>query len=288
MGERVTVFALRNLHPSGLAPFAAPGTLSYEHFHGDNFCIFVERQPISPGPILWAARSWDDSPWRRTAEIAQAAEAIFEICGEEPDLLLAYGECTRSNRLSCIAAYCRQLRAMAVRRIVFFDMHRADIANILGERAMQLPTTELWAKYAGTLATPIDAVVSPDLGREFAAASLAKLLHVEHVAMNKRRPNDEVPWSMRGKRAFVVDDEIVSGRTLMETVERLELAGAKSIDIAITYGFCSGEILAALASRPIVRSVAISDLIARPSGGKWKTIQMAGPLIERFTSLRNL
>ena len=194
MHERATVFALRNLHPAHLPAWAMPGTLTYEHFHGGNFSIYIEPQPVSHLPILWATRCFDGLPAQRTAEIAHAAEAIYDHCGEMADLLMAYGDCTRSNRLSCIRAHGRQLNSMAVRSIVFFDMHRSDIANFLGKRAMQLPTMEFWANYAAELNPPVGAVISPDLGRRFAAESLAQMLRLN--ALSSINAN-QAPKSLR-------------------------------------------------------------------------------------------
>ncbi|MDR1435733.1 MAG: phosphoribosyltransferase [Puniceicoccales bacterium] len=282
-----TVFAIGNLHPQGLGVHIHSATLLRKQFHGGNFSIAVPPQPVFSRPILWATRRWDDLPSQRTVEIAHCAEAIGEFCAAEPDIAMAYGECSRSNERSCIGAQCRQLAALPARRIAFFDLHSAAAIEPLRGKALQLPSIELWAAHAKTFSPPIDAVVSPDLGRMSDCAALAKLLAVECFAIDKKLPAGKSPLPPKGCRALVFDDEIVSGRTLSGAIGRLRDAGALSIDVAVSYALCQDKVLLSLAKEPGLRSLFVGDLIQRPARSAWGTLSLASPLLERFMAVRD-
>jgi phosphoribosylpyrophosphate synthetase len=255
-------------------------------FHGGCCDIVVPPQVTAGRALLWATKDLESSPGQRFLEFAFAAEALGEFYGETPDLLLPYCDGCRSHRPSTVRALARSLAALAVRSIVFFDLHREDILQLLPGKAVHLPTLPLWAPFLSRLFPPIELAIAPDLGRAAAVADLAKMLGIESTTLNKNRPEEPLLPTIRGRHVLLFDDEVVSGRTMRSALDRLRRANVKSITIAITYALCREDVLIQLAAEPSVRSLIVSDLIARPERPDG-TVSLALPLLKQFLRLTN-
>ncbi len=89
-------------------------------------------------------------------------------------------------------------------------------------------------------------VVSPDLGNAKQATKFAHLLGLPVAAGSKRRMADDkvkvdmIVGDVKGKDAIVLDDEIATGGSMIEIVEKIAEAGARRISIACTHGLFSG------------------------------------------------
>ncbi|MDR2664262.1 MAG: hypothetical protein LBB14_01895 [Puniceicoccales bacterium] len=284
MERPVTLFALGNRHPEPLPPGTVRGQFLREAFAGGNCDVAVRGQEPAGRALLWATKDLETSPGQRFLELALAAEALLDFFGGAPDLLLPYCDGCRSHRPSTVRALARSLAALPVRSIVFFDLHREDILDLLPQKAVHLPTLPLWAQFAEKLSPPVDWVVAPDLGRARAAADLAKLLSAGTIALDKGRPEEPLPPEVNGRHVLLFDDEIVSGRTLQCALGRLGRAGVKSVAIAVSYALCPATALATLAGEPSVRALAVGDLIARPAP-PCGTVPLAIPLLERFLAI---
>ena len=89
-------------------------------------------------------------------------------------------------------------------------------------------------------------VVSPDVGGIKMARAYAKRLGAPLAIVDKRRISPEAAEVMnilgdvRGKTALLVDDLIATGSSVMEAVQALRTAGARSVAAAITHPVLSG------------------------------------------------
>src|SRR5690606_33427954 len=85
-------------------------------------------------------------------------------------------------------------------------------------------------------------VVSPDLGNAKAASQFARLLGLPVAAGSKRRLADDkvvidsIVGDVRGKDVIVLDDEIATGGSILEMIDRLDQEGVGEISIACTHG----------------------------------------------------
>jgi ribose-phosphate pyrophosphokinase len=84
-------------------------------------------------------------------------------------------------------------------------------------------------------------VVSPDLGSVSRARNFAELLNVPLTIVDKRRPKDDMPEVMNfigevaGKNAILLDDEISTGRSLVNAAETVKGQGAKAVYACVTH-----------------------------------------------------
>lgn len=90
-------------------------------------------------------------------------------------------------------------------------------------------------------------VVSPDLGNAKQATNFARLLGLPVAAGSKRRLADDkvvvdmIVGDVAGKDAIILDDEIATGGSMIEIVEKVKEQGGNRISVACTHGLFSGS-----------------------------------------------
>ena len=110
-------------------------------------------------------------------------------------------------------------------------------------------------------------VVSPDLGRAKEAAHFARLLKVPVAAGSKRRISDEkviidtIVGDVEGKSVIILDDEISTGGTVIELMDRLRERQVTRVIIACTHGLFTGNSLERFSSIPEVAELVTTDSV---------------------------
>ena len=109
-------------------------------------------------------------------------------------------------------------------------------------------------------------VVSPDLGNAKNAAKFARLLNAPVAAGNKRRISDdkvmiELVGDVDGKDVIIMDDEIATGGTIIETIDVVRQAGARRISIACTHGLFTGPAIERLRAQPDVDEIVTTNTV---------------------------
>ena len=109
-------------------------------------------------------------------------------------------------------------------------------------------------------------MVSPDLGNAKNAAKFARLLNAPVAAGNKRRISDdkvmiELVGDVDGKDVIIMDDEIATGGTIIETIDVVRQAGARRISIACTHGLFTGPAIERLRAQPDVDEIVTTNTV---------------------------
>ena len=128
-------------------------------------------------------------------------------------------------------------------------------------------------------------VVSPDLGNAKTATQFSRLLGLPVAAGSKQRLSDEqvvidaIVGDVRGKRAIVLDDEIATGGSIIELLDRLVEQDCTSAAIACTHGLFAGKAVQRLRDHPSVTEVVTTDTVPSP-GVEWPalTVRSVAPL----------
>ena len=134
-------------------------------------------------------------------------------------------------------------------------------------------------------------VVSPDLGNAKTATQFARLLGLPVAAGSKQRLSDErvvidaIVGDVRGKRAIVLDDEIATGGSIIELLDRLADQDCTSAAIACTHGLFAGTARQRLREHPSVTEVLTTDTVPQPAGD-WPglTVRSVAPLFAEAVS----
>ena len=128
-------------------------------------------------------------------------------------------------------------------------------------------------------------VVSPDLGNAKTATQFARLLGLPVAAGSKQRLSDDrvvidaIVGDVRGKRAIVLDDEIATGGSIVELLDRLAEQECTEAAIACTHGLFAGKAVQRLRDHPMVSEVVTTDTVPAPSED-WPslTVRSVAPL----------
>lgn len=137
-------------------------------------------------------------------------------------------------------------------------------------------------------------VVSPDLGNAKEAAVFARLLNLPVAAGSKKRLADDrvvidsIVGEVQGKRAIVLDDEIATGGSIIELLDRLRDFGCKEAAVACTHGLFAGKAVERLRKHPMISEMVTTDTVPRPAG--WDELEVrsvAGLFAEAIKSIHH-
>ena len=121
-------------------------------------------------------------------------------------------------------------------------------------------------------------MVSPDLGNAKTATQFARLLGLPVAAGSKQRLGDDrvvidsIVGDVAGKRAIVLDDEIATGGSIVELLDRLADRGCTEAAVACTHGLFAGKAVERLRDHPMISEVVTTDTVPAPAG--WPELQV--------------
>ena len=114
-------------------------------------------------------------------------------------------------------------------------------------------------------------VVAPDIGHGKRATDFAKTLGGLPVAAgNKTRLSDEhveveIIGDLRGcHKAIVIDDEIATGNSVLETIEKLHLKGINEVAVVCTHGVFTGDAVQRLGAVPQIKEIVTTNTVPIP------------------------
>src|SRR3972149_3176345 len=138
------------------------------------------------------------------------------------------------------------LEAAGADRMLTIDLHAGQIQGFFNIQTDELTALSILADYFKKQRDN-RVVVAPDLGAAKRARNFAQMLNAPLAVMEKRRlGNDEhaeimhVIGEVKGMRALVVDDEIDTAGTLVETMKALLEAGVSEVTACATHAVLSG------------------------------------------------
>ncbi|HXR26804.1 MAG TPA: ribose-phosphate pyrophosphokinase [Candidatus Baltobacteraceae bacterium] len=158
------------------------------------------------------------------------------------------------------------LQVAGADRILTMDLHQGQIQGFFSIPVDELTAVHLLSNYfrRKQLADP---VVVTDLGFAKRARAFAELLDAPLAIIEKRRQGNldraellNVIGEVAGRRAIIVDDEIDTAGTLMETVRALEKEGVTEIYACATHGVLSDPAIGRIRDS-ILREVVVTDTV---------------------------
>ncbi len=121
-------------------------------------------------------------------------------------------------------------------------------------------------------------VVSPDLGNAKQASLLARMLGLPVAAGSKQRKADDkvvieaIVGDVAGRRAIVLDDEIATGGSIVELMDRLRDYGCREASVAATHGLFTGNAVERLRQHPMISEVVCTNTVPPPDG--WPELEV--------------
>jgi ribose-phosphate pyrophosphokinase len=154
-------------------------------------------------------------------------------------------------------------------RVLTMDLHQGQIQGFFSIPVDELTAVDMLAKYVTGLGLE-DLVVVSELGFAKKARNFAEKLNAPLAIVEKRRlANDDraelknVIGEVEGKTAVIIDDEINTAGSLIETVNALISEGATDVYSCATHGVFSGSALERIEASAL-REVIVTDTIPLP------------------------
>lgn len=186
------------------------------------------------------------------------------------------------------------LEAAGAHRVLTMDLHAGQIQGFFRIPVDHMTALPLFAAYFRKLARGGTSlvVVSPDLGRVKLARRLSSVLDADLAVVTKTRPGHdvaaaaEIVGAVRGKVAFMGDDMIVTGSTLVNASDALLAAGAREVRAFATHALFADGALDRLDASHLTE-VAVTDTVRiserRPS--KLTVLSVADVLAETIENV---
>jgi ribose-phosphate pyrophosphokinase len=157
-------------------------------------------------------------------------------------------------------------------RVLTMDLHQGQIQGFFSIPVDELTAVNLIAAHMKAKELT-DVVVVSELGFAKKARQFAQLLAAPLAIVEKRRVgNDDrtevmnIIGEVSGKTAVIIDDEIMTGGSLVEAASALERAGAREIYSCATHGLFYASAIERIAKSSITE-VIVTDTVPLPPGG---------------------
>jgi ribose-phosphate pyrophosphokinase len=190
------------------------------------------------------------------------------------------------------------LQAAGADRVLAVDLHSPQVQGFF-----RIPSDHLTArtilvdyfKQRPDLAEHV--VVAPDAGEVKDAAGVAKQLGVPLAMVDKRRYGDDekaravhLVGDVRGKRALIIDDEIATGGTVIESSEFVMREGARDVSVAVVHPVFSGPAVQRLRKASAISEVVVTDTIPLPpekQDPKFKVLSVSSLIAEAISRIHD-
>ncbi len=164
------------------------------------------------------------------------------------------------------------LTVAGANRVLTMDLHAGQIQGFFSVPVDELSALKLLSDYIASKNLKDIVVVSPDLGSAKKARNFAERLDAPLAVIEKRRVERStdvlnVIGDVQGKRAIIVDDEIDTAGSVVNTVNVLAARGAIEFYACCTHPVLSGPAVQRLRESRLTEFVATDSLPIPPH--KW-------------------
>lgn len=143
-------------------------------------------------------------------------------------------------------------------RVLTMDLHAPQVQGFFSipvDHLTAIPTIADHVLHHHDLSKAV--VVAADVGSVKRAGFFARRLNLPMAIIDKRRINDtnvvqgSIVGDVRDRDAFVFEDEIATGTTLMTTMQTLKDAGVRKIFVGATHPVLCGQAIQLFAQAPV-------------------------------------
>ncbi|MEO7070848.1 MAG: ribose-phosphate pyrophosphokinase [Nostocoides sp.] len=211
-------------------------------------------------------------------DAAKGASAA-QITAVMPHFAYARSDKKDASRISLGGRLVADLIATAgADRVLTMTLHAPQVHGFFSVPVDHLTAIGVLADHFRGTDIPNTVVVSPDLGNAKTATQFSRLLGLPVAAGSKQRLADDrviidaIVGDVSGKRAIILDDEIATGGSIIELLDRLKDFGCTEAAVACTHGLFRGKAVERLAAHPMISQVVTTDTVPGPEG--WPELQV--------------
>ena len=203
-------------------------------------------------------------------DAARGASAA-QITAVIPHFAYARSDKKDSSRISIGGRLVADMLVVAgVSRVLTMALHAPQVHGFFSVPVDHLTAIGVLAEHFRGRDLIDTVVVSPDLGNAKTATQFARLLGLPVAAGSKQRMADDkvvidsIVGDVAGKRAIVLDDEIATGGSIVELLDRLKELGCAEASVACTHGLFAGKAVERLRDHPMITEVVTTDTVPQP------------------------
>ena len=162
------------------------------------------------------------------------------------------------------------LETAGASRVLTMALHAPQVHGFFGVPVDHLNALNVLADHFRGEDRANTVVVSPDLGNAKAATQFARLLGLPVAAGSKQRLADDrvvidtIVGDVEGKDVIVLDDEIATGGSILELLDRLREHGVGRIALACTHGLFTGRAIERLRAQPDIAQIVTTNTVPLP------------------------
>lgn len=155
-------------------------------------------------------------------------------------------------------------------RVLTMNLHAPQVHGFFSVPVDHLTSLGVLAEHFREQDLHNSVVVSPDLGNAKDATQFSRLLGLPVAAGSKRRLSDDrvvidsIVGDVEGKRAIILDDEIATGGSIIELLDKLAEQGVTEAAVACTHGLFAGKAVERLRGHPLISEVVTTDTVPAP------------------------
>lgn len=170
------------------------------------------------------------------------------------------------------------LDAAGVDRVITMTLHAPQVHAFFSVPVDHLTALGVLADHFQGADPATTVVVSPDFGNAKTASQFARLLGLPVAAGSKKRLADDqvvidaIVGDVAGRKAIVLDDEIATGGSIVELLDRLAEQGCTEAAVACTHGLFVGKAIERLREHPMITEVVTTDTVPPPAD--WPELQV--------------
>jgi ribose-phosphate pyrophosphokinase len=217
-------------------------------------------------------------------DAARGASAA-QITAVIPHYAYARSDKKDASRISIGAKLVADLLVAAgAHRILTMTLHAPQVHGFFSVPVDHLTALGVLADHFRDQDLRDTVVVSPDFGNAKTANQFARLLGLPVAAGSKQRLSDDtvvidkIVGDVAGRRAIVLDDEIATGSSIVEPLEKLDQEGCREVAVATTHGLFTGKALDRLRGHHMIREVVSTDTVPQPSAWPQLTVRSVAGL----------
>ncbi|NLE77480.1 MAG: ribose-phosphate pyrophosphokinase [Chloroflexi bacterium] len=242
-----------------------------QRFHNDNLCVQLQAsvrekevfivQPLSP-PVS-----------DHLLELLLLLDAARSASARRITAVIPYYSYARSDkknapRISIAARLVADLLTTAgASHILTMTLHSPQVHGFFSVPTDHLSSLHTFADYFLAKDLSDSVVVAPDIGSAKRARDFAHKLGLPMIAANKQRLDDlqvevmEIIGEVKNRHAIVLDDEIATGGTIVETINELKRRGIERFTVAATHGVFCGPASPRLGAVPEIEEIVITNTV---------------------------
>lgn len=188
------------------------------------------------------------------------------------------------------------MQVAGAQQVITMDLHAGQIQGFFNIPVDELSAMTLLARHFAERNWDDVTVVSPDLGFAKRARNFAELLGAPLAIVEKRRIQSlnnkdgqltrvealNLIGEVDGRRCILVDDEMMTGGSMIEAAELLMERGAREVYACAVHGVLAGNASERLANS-VITEVVTTDTLPIPADKRWpglKTVTIAPLLAE--------